>query len=129
MAKINFSAKLKNSRHTVDTQLTLLYFIEEGLHYYYSPELDLYGYGQNENQARDSFTTSFAETISYMVNKNTLGAELKALGWTIKKNKNGFRFTPPLFSHMIEENEDVRNIVDTKVYTKYNHSVQLPAFA
>jgi len=129
MAKVNFAAKLKNSKAIVDTHLSLLSFVENDIHYLYSPELDIYGYGQNETQARDSFTTTFKATISYMVNKRTLTEELKTLGWTVKKNKKGVLYTPPLFSNLIEENEEVRNIVNTKVYTKYNHAVQLPAVA
>ena len=129
MAKVNFSAKLKNSRAIVDTHLSLLSFVEDEIHYLYSPELDIYGYGQSETQARDSFSTTFKSTINYMVNKSTLTEELKSFGWTVKKNKKGVLYTPPLFSHLIEENEEVRNIVNTKVYTKYNHAVQLPAVA
>jgi hypothetical protein len=129
MAKINFSAKLKNSKAIVDTHLALLSFVEEDIHYLYSPELDIYGYGQSESQARDSFTTTFKETMNYMVNKNTLTEELKSLGWSVRKTKKGVLYSPPLFSHLIEENEEVRNIVNTKAYTKYNHAVQLPAFA
>lgn len=67
--------------------------------------------------------------MNYMVNKSTLTEELKSLGWTVKKSKKGVLYTPPLFSHLIEENEEVRNIVNTKAYTKYNHAVQLPAVA
>jgi hypothetical protein len=129
MAKVNFSAKLKNPKAIVDTHLSLLSFVENDIHYLYSPELDIYGYGQNETQARDSFTITFKETISYMVNKSTLTEELRSLGWTVKKNKKEVLYTPPLFSHLIKENEEVRNIVNTKVYTKYNHAVQLPAVA
>jgi hypothetical protein len=129
MAKINFSAKLKNSKTIVDIQLTLLSFVEDDLYYVFSPELDIYGYGQSKSQARDSFTTTFKETMSYMVNKNTLSKELKSLGWTVKKNKKGVLYIPPLFSHIIEENDEVKNIVNTKAYTKYNHAVQLPAVA
>lgn len=129
MAKVNFSAKLKNSRAIVDTHLSLLSFVEDDIYYLYSPELDIYGYGQSETQARDSFTTTFKATISYMGNKSTLTEELRSLGWTVKKNKNRVLYTPPLFSHLIEENEEVRNIVNNKVYTKYNHAVQLPAVA
>ena len=129
MAKVNFSAKLKNPKAIVDTHLSLLSFIEDDIYYLYSPELDIYGYGQSESQARDSFTVTFKETMSYMVNKNTLADELKSLGWTVKKNKKGVLYSPPLFSHLIKENEEVRNIVNNKVYTKYNHAVQLPAVA
>ena len=95
----------------------------------YSPQLDIYGDGQSESQARDSFALTFKETMSYMVNKNTLAEELRSLGWTVKKNKKGILYISPLFSHLIEESEEVRNIVNTKVYTKYNHAVQLPAVA
>lgn len=129
MAKIKFSAKLKNPKGIVDTQLTLLSFVEGDIYYLYSPELDIYGYGQSENQARDSFSVTFKETMSYMVNKSTLEKELKSLGWAIKRNKKEILYTPPLFSHLIEENEEVRNIVNTKAYTKYNHAIQLPAVA
>ena len=129
MAKINFSAKLKNSKAIVDTHLALLSFVENDIHYLYSPELDIYGYGQSESQARDSFAVTFKETMSYMVNKNTLAEELRSLGWTVKKGKKGVHYIPPLFSHLIEESEEVRNIVNTKAYTKYNHAVQLPAVA
>lgn len=113
----------------METHLSLLAFIENDIHYLNSPELDIYGYGQSESQVRDSFATTFKETMSYMVNKNTLETELKSLGWIVKKNKKGSLYIPPLFSHLIKEKEEVRNIVNTKTYTKYNHAVQLPAIA
>jgi hypothetical protein len=129
MAKLNFTSKLQISKYTVDTSLNLLHFVEDNIHYIYSPELEIYGYGQSENQARDSFTTSFREMVDYMVKKNTLAAELESLGWSVRKTKNKFRYEPPLMSNLIEENEELKNIVNTKSYTKYNHAVQLPAFA
>ena len=94
-----------------------------------SPELDIYGYGQSESQARDSFAITFKETMSYMVNKNILAVELKNLGWTVQKNKKRILYVPPLLSHLIKDNEEVRNIVNTKTYSKYNHAVQLPSVA
>ena len=124
MAKINFSTKA-----IVNTHLSLLSFVENDIHYLYSPELDIYGYGQSESQARDSFAITFKETMSYMVNKNILAVELKNLGWTVQKNKKRILYVPPLLSHLIKENEEVRNIVNTKAYSKYNHAVQLPAVA
>jgi hypothetical protein len=84
----NFSGIWKSNEHTVDVDLSLIIFAEEGTDVVYCPALDISGYGLNEQEANESFNISFGESFLYTLNKKTFINELKRLGWTISKNKN-----------------------------------------
>lgn len=92
----------------------------------YCPALNVYGYGQQEQEARESFETCLTEFFDYAIKKKTLVAELESLGWAIKKQK---KFTAPAFSSLLEKNKVLKKIMDTKEFKKINAPISLPAFA
>ena len=79
-----------------EVKLQLLYFKEEVegdlTHYFYSPALDLYGYGDTKKDAEASFQVHLEEFIRYTTHEGTFLSELKRLGWQDKGKK---QVSPP----------------------------------
>ena len=71
------------SSGNVETGLSLISFEEDGVTILYSPALDLSGSGYSLVEAKASFWEAMSEFFRYTVNKKTLAAELKRLGWNI----------------------------------------------
>ncbi len=92
----------------------------------YCPALNVYGYGQTEEEARDSFETCITEFFSYTTAKKTLVKELEHLGWVVKKEK---KFTPPLFTKLLETNRELKKIMNSRDFTKVNASFSIPSVA
>jgi hypothetical protein len=111
----------------VDVDILIITFVEDGLFYYYAPQLDIYGYGQTETEAKESFETTLHEFFRYTLNKGTLNNELIRLGWKIRKNK--LRITAPDFSELARQNTEFQNIINTRPFTKKQHNVQMPLVA
>jgi hypothetical protein len=62
-------------------QLSVLFWEEGGIHYAYSPALDLTGYGKSKEEAKSSFETTLDAFAKYTHNKGTIYKELERLGW------------------------------------------------
>ncbi len=113
--------------HGVSVKLSLFTFIEDNVHVVYSPALDLYGYGNDEHEARHSFEVSLHEYIKYTSNKKTVEQDLKKYGWHLdKKHKT---LSSPDVSTLLENNESFREMVNNRPFKKYDLNVQIPAFA
>lgn len=61
--------------------IDLIDFVEDGVHFFYSPTLDITGYGDNKEEAITSFELTVEEFFHHTHEKGTLEAELKRLGW------------------------------------------------
>ena len=122
--KIN--GKWKNDQHTVNVNLSLIIFEEEGSSIVYCPALDVSGYGLNENEAIESFEVSLGEFFQYTLHKKTFISELKRMGWTIKKSKTK-PMTPPTMSKMLEENANFSHIFNNYPFKKINEQIAIPA--
>ena len=122
--KIN--GKWKNDQHTVNVNLSLIIFEEEGSSIVYCPALDVSGYGPNEDEAIESFEVSLGEFFQYTLHKKTFISELKRMGWTIKKSKTK-PMTPPTMSKMLEENANFSHIFNNYPFKKINEQIAIPA--
>ena len=122
--KIN--GKWKNDEHTVNVNLSLIIFEEEGSSIVYCPALDVSGYGPNEDEAIESFEVSLGEFFQYTLHKKTFISELKRMGWTIKKSKTK-PMTPPTMSKMLEENANFSHIFNNYPFKKINEQIAIPA--
>lgn len=123
--------KLKGEKNigskSVKVNLQVLFFEEENIHYAFMPSLDLTGYGNSGEEAKDSLTVVLEEFLRYTLNKNTLFIEMQRLGWKIKtKSKPMFA---PQMSELINSNDQLKDIVNSKQYYTSNYQVNLPAFA
>lgn len=121
----NLSGEWWNEQHTVTVNLQVLVFIEEEIYYAYVPALDLTGYGNSEQEAKDSLKVCLSEFFRYTLNKDTFAAELKRLGWQQKKKK----FEVPPLSEQIATNEQLREIVNHKQYSATHFDIAIPAVA
>ncbi|MES2765572.1 MAG: hypothetical protein V4642_06885 [Bacteroidota bacterium] len=114
-------------QHGLTVKLSLFTFIEENVHVVYSPALDLYGYGNDEHEARHSFEVALQEYILHTAEHKTLDKDLKKYGWTIDK-KHGALQSPDV-STLLQKNSVFKNFVNTHAFKKFDVSVQLPAVA
>ena len=113
----------------IETQLSLISFKEDDINIIYSPALDITGYGNTEEEAKNSFNIAMEEFLRYTINKKTFISEMKRLGWKISKSKRESRFTQPYFDHLLRDREYLKDIVRDKEFTKINQNVNLPAIA
>jgi len=111
-----------------EVQLPVISFIDDNTHIIYCPALDLSGYGNDEFEAKGSFDTALKEYLIYTSNKKTLWADLKKLGWTVKKSKQKGA-TPPPISELLEKNLEFNRIFNNFPFKKYNTGISLPLSA
>ncbi len=123
----------KNLRHTseyrdrhnwINVKLSLIEFEENGLHFVYSPALDLTGYGKTEEEAKESYNLAMEEFIKYTTNKETVYQELERLGWTISKKK---KVTAPSLSALLQSRSYLEEIFTERDFRKTDESVSIPA--
>lgn len=127
MQQGNLSGEKKFGDKSVKLDVTVLLFEEDNLHFAYLPPFDLTGYGNNESEALQSLTIVLDEFLRYTLNKNTFLLELKRLGWKIRSKAKPM--VAPQMSDLINTNEQLRDIVNSKKYTTSNYQVNVPAFA
>lgn len=59
--------------------LSMIAFQEDKVHILFSPTLDLYGYGNTVEEAKQSFMVSLNAFLDYAIQNKTLISELKRL--------------------------------------------------
>lgn len=107
--------------------LDLICFKDENVYYYYSPALDLMGYGYTPEEAKASWEVVLEEYVSYVMNKQTLEKDLQARGWTVQRRRK--TFAPPTLSYMLLHNEQLQEMYNKHDFQKTTQDVSLPAFA
>lgn len=112
---------------SVKVDLQVLFFEEDNIHYAYMPSFDLTGYGNTDEEAKKSLAVVLDEFLRYTLNKNTLFIEMQRLGWKIKNKKKPMH--APQMSDLINSNDQLKDIVNSKQYTTSNYQVNIPAFA
>lgn len=127
MKNLQFQGNWKNGDATVEMNLPVMFFEEDQHHIAYIPVLDLSGYGENDEQAFEALKVSIHEYLTYTVRKNTLIEDLKAHGWTIKKKSKPY--VAPEITDLINKNEYLHDIVNTKPYRMDRIPVSIPQFA
>lgn len=123
MAKVHFEGKFRSSSSDTLISLSLFIWEEQGLYYVFSPALDLYGYGKDEPEAKDSFEFNLNEFVTYTENKKTIFKELERLGWTTNRKKN--RIKAPDMEEMMIDNVDLRSILSNPNIKQENTNVEL----
>ncbi|MCK9400880.1 MAG: hypothetical protein M0Q51_12940 [Bacteroidales bacterium] len=121
-----FKGTWSSSNQEISINLPFIIFEEGGAQVVYCPALDVSGYGNNEEEAFESFKVCLGEFLLYTTHKKTFTEELRRLGWTIKKSK--FKpMVPPQISQLLEENDNFSRIFNNYPFRKIDHSVSLPA--
>jgi hypothetical protein len=119
--------EIKTSR--VKVRILLFHFIDEhGVHFIYSPHLDITGYGYTLKDAKKSFEVVFADFLDYTLKKATLGSLLKKLGWKQQKGsvKKPVRSLAPSITTVIANNKHIAEIFDKYPLHTYYQEVDLP---
>jgi hypothetical protein len=122
MANNNFT-HLIDGNSDIKTTLSLLSFKEDGAHIIYSPALDLAGYVNSEEEAKDSFKVVLDEFIGHCSKNNTFLIELKRLGWHINKEKNQLNLKSPNWNELFQSNSELEDILENKQFHKYNQEI------
>ena len=129
MHRFSFEGKLKKGHNQVTARLLLLYFQDENkVHFIYSPHLDLSGYGNTVEEAKQSFEIAFEDLMDYTISKGTLVSLLEELGWQIKGTKKVPKIVTPDFSD-IQQKQYVSEIFDKYPVNTYHQEVPISAFA
>jgi len=125
--KLNFKSRLedKNNHSELLVSLNIVSFKDGDTQILYAPALEVYGYGNDLAEAKKSFEVCFREFINYTHNKNTFEDELARLGWKIKGPKNKKRYTTPVLSELLLNNERLAEIFNTKDVTTYTEELAI----
>jgi len=113
----------------VKVRILLFHFTDEqGVHFIYSPHLDITGYGYTLKDAKKSFEVVFADFLDYTLKKATLGNLLKKLGWKQQKGsvKKPVRSLAPSITTVIANNKYIAEIFDKYPLHTYYQEVDLP---
>ena len=86
---------------------------ENKVHFVYSPHLGLTGYGNNIEEAKNSFEIVLEDFVDYTTKKKTMGKILSDLGWVMKGSaKMPKKILAPSITTIIKDNEYVSEIFD-----------------
>lgn len=131
MSKYLFEGDYSNKSGNVKVKLLLVHFQDDdGVHFIYSPHLDLSGYGHTENKAKESFKIVFEDFVDYTLKKKTIGKVLKNLGWELKGTlKRPRNILAPSITSVIGKNDYVSEIFDKYPVNTYHEEVGIPAYA
>jgi len=116
------------NQNKIEGCLDIIIFNEDNTTIVYCPPLEVYGYGADENEARESFKISLAEFFRYCTNKNTLNTELNRLGWQIKKSKSK-PMIPPLITELLASNKNLSRIYNNFDFRKTATNVSISSVA
>lgn len=109
MANKRFNATYESGNAKINVEAEVFTWVEDNIHYYFSPALDIVGYGINDQEAQQSFEYTLKDFIEYTHNKRTLFDELERLGWTTNKKKK--RAHPPTTTQLMDDNEEFRDLL------------------
>lgn len=131
MSNYRFEGDYKNHAGNVRVNILLVHFVDEGgVHFIYSPHLDLTGYGNEEESAKESFKIVFEDFVDYTLKKKTIGKVLTNLGWELKGTlKRPKKVLAPSITSIISDNDYVSEIFDKYPVNTYHEEVGLPAYA
>lgn len=116
----------KSSDKLIKFNLPLIIFEEDGSHIMYCPALDVSGYGDSEEQAKESFEICLGEFLLYTDHKKTFHDELQRMGWKIKKSSHK-PMVPPDMSELLRNNENFSRIFNNFPFRKIDSPIALPA--
>jgi hypothetical protein len=127
MQSLQLAGKGIYGKSTVKVDVPVMLFEEEKTWFAYMPSFDLTGYGNNQEEAKESLKIVLDEFIRYSLNKKTFFEELRRLGWEIKSKKRPIH--APKMSDLIQKNDQLKDIINSKQYSTANYQVNVPAYA
>ena len=119
--------QVKATFGNAEIRLALYSYIDEGVHVVYAPALDMFGYGEAEHVALQSFETTLNEYLAYVTQHKTLEKDLEKYGWTLNTQKGLYK--APALHELLLRDETFYEIVNNRSYRKFDRTVHLPAVA
>lgn len=101
----------RKSAEKIRMKVSIVIFREDNRVIYYSPSLDLSGYGKTESVARKSFEISLKETVNYCIENGTFRPMLESLGWIRTPGANTV-YKAPSIASKINTNEYLQNVIN-----------------
>ena len=128
MAEYIFHGELQTSSNLVKVKLLLFHFEDENkINFIYSPHLDLTGYGNNIEEAQQSFQIVLEDLIDYTIKKKTIGNVLHQLGWEIKGlPQKPKKVIAPSITSIISANKYIAEIFDKYAVNTFHREVGIP---
>ena len=123
----NSAIEIRNN--SIYAKILLFHFSDnQNVHFIYSPQLDLTGYGYSQEEAKLSFEVVFEDFVDYTIKKGTLGSVLKKLGWKQQKGtlKKPLKSFAPSITTVIANKKYVADIFDKYPLNSYHQEVELP---
>lgn len=109
--------KIVNRNGNLSVTLDVYVFMDGDSYIAYSPALDLSGYGESEDAAKDSFAIVMDEYIAYGISRRTLVKDLRAHGWKVRSLKQR-KMSAPSFETLLRNNDTFKDILENKEYRK-----------
>ncbi len=122
----SFKAEYDAGDSKLNCVLGVYIFVEDGMYIAYCPALDISGYGENEYEAKKSFSEVMRQYIEYCLHKNTLVKDLQKHGWKVKSMKQR-KFTSPDTVTMMKKNPDFKDIIENREYSRYMENFSIPS--
>lgn len=130
MGQLGFKGDFQNQVASFTVSLFLFSFVEDNIHFVYSPHLDLTGYGHTLKEAKESFEVCFMEFLDYTTKKGTLSTELKKMGWRFKGNgKVPKKPVAPSMAVILKSNRYISEIFDKYPVKTFQQNFGIPAYA
>ncbi len=114
---MEYPNKIVNRNGNLSVTLDVYVFMDGDSYIAYSPALDLSGYGDSEDAAKESFSIVMDEYIAYGVSRRTLVKDLRAHGWRVKSLKQR-KMSAPSFDTLLRSNNTFKDILENKEYRK-----------
>lgn len=124
MKQVGISGKWTNENKIIIVNVPVMLFKEDDMHIAYIPVLDISGYGEDEDAAKESLNVCLDMYFNYTHNKNTLAADLMMHGWIIRKKTKPF--VAPEISKLLSKNSYLKNIFDSRKYTMDRMDLSIP---
>ena len=123
------SSTLEIKQGEVKVRILLFHFTDEqGIHFVYSPHLDLTGYGHSLTEAKTSFEVVFEDFLEYTIKKATLGSLLQKMGWKKQKGtlKKPVKSLAPSITTVIAGNKYISDLFDKYPLQTFYKEVGMP---
>lgn len=118
---MNLFGRIAHKKDYIQIAVPVIFFEEDGVYFANVPPLDLIGYGNSEKEAKHSLDIMIEEFIRYTTENNSLGSELKKLGWQ--------KIEYPSLTELIDRNDQLKNIVNNRPIRTDRMNIDMPALA
>ncbi len=106
-------------------RLAIFSYIDQGVQVVYAPALDLFGYGTDEAEARQSFETVLDSYLAHTAQNQTLTTDLQAHGWAVDPDMH--TVVAPALYETLRRNEEFYQIIQSRPFRKFDRMVTFPA--